>query len=97
MLLSARRVGPTGKAYGVDFTPEMLKLATSRRASNLTSPRGPVVTADAAPSPSAGLACHADLVEHPGLVIVAVREAQRTLGRDRLSRSTGDDVGPAQA
>jgi SAM-dependent methyltransferase len=27
VLLSARRVGPTGKAYGVDFTPEMLALA----------------------------------------------------------------------
>jgi ubiquinone/menaquinone biosynthesis C-methylase UbiE len=25
--LSARRVGPAGKAYGVDFTPEMLDLA----------------------------------------------------------------------
>ncbi|MGH9269954.1 MAG: arsenite methyltransferase, partial [Ilumatobacteraceae bacterium] len=27
VLLSARRVGPTGTAYGVDFTPEMLELA----------------------------------------------------------------------
>jgi SAM-dependent methyltransferase len=27
VLLSARRVGPTGRAYGVDFTPEMLALA----------------------------------------------------------------------
>src|SRR6266542_4892649 len=27
VLLSARRVGPTGKAYGLDFTPEMLDLA----------------------------------------------------------------------
>jgi SAM-dependent methyltransferase len=27
VLLSARRVGPTGRAYGVDFTPEMLDLA----------------------------------------------------------------------
>jgi arsenite methyltransferase len=27
VLLSARRVGPTGYAYGVDFTPEMLDLA----------------------------------------------------------------------
>jgi arsenite methyltransferase len=27
VLLSARRVGPTGKAYGVDFTPQMLDLA----------------------------------------------------------------------
>jgi ubiquinone/menaquinone biosynthesis C-methylase UbiE len=27
VLLSARRVGPTGKAYGLDMTPEMLQLA----------------------------------------------------------------------
>ncbi|ONI88197.1 arsenite S-adenosylmethyltransferase [Actinosynnema sp. ALI-1.44] len=27
VLLSARRVGPTGKAYGLDMTPEMLELA----------------------------------------------------------------------
>jgi SAM-dependent methyltransferase len=27
VLLSARRVGPSGRAYGVDFTPEMLELA----------------------------------------------------------------------
>jgi arsenite methyltransferase len=27
VILSARRVGPGGKAYGVDFTPQMLKLA----------------------------------------------------------------------
>jgi SAM-dependent methyltransferase len=27
VLLSARRVGPTGRAYGVDFLPEMLELA----------------------------------------------------------------------
>ena len=27
VLLSAKRVGPTGKAYGLDMTPEMLELA----------------------------------------------------------------------
>lgn len=27
VILSAKRVGPTGKAYGVDFLPEMLELA----------------------------------------------------------------------
>jgi SAM-dependent methyltransferase len=32
VLLSARRVGPTGFAYGVDFTPEMLALARSNAA-----------------------------------------------------------------
>lgn len=32
VLLSARRVGPTGHAYGVDMTDEMLTLAESNRA-----------------------------------------------------------------
>ncbi|MEO6999394.1 MAG: arsenite methyltransferase [Terracoccus sp.] len=31
VLLSARRVGPTGRAYGVDMTDEMLALAESNR------------------------------------------------------------------
>jgi arsenite methyltransferase len=32
VLLSARRVGPTGKAYGLDMTDEMLELARSNQA-----------------------------------------------------------------
>ncbi len=32
VLLSARRVAPTGKAYGVDMTPEMLELARRNQA-----------------------------------------------------------------
>jgi len=32
VLLSARRVGPTGKAYGLDMTDEMLALANANRA-----------------------------------------------------------------
>src|SRR6185503_248871 len=31
VLLSARRVGPTGKAYGLDMTDEMLALAETNR------------------------------------------------------------------
>jgi len=38
VLLSARRVGPTGKAYGLDMTPEMLSLAReNQRRSGLTN------------------------------------------------------------
>ncbi|MCL4762975.1 MAG: arsenite methyltransferase [Burkholderiales bacterium] len=38
VLLSARRVGPTGKAYGLDMTDEMLALAQANlRASGLTN------------------------------------------------------------
>lgn len=32
VLLSARRVGPTGRAYGLDMTPEMLELARRHQA-----------------------------------------------------------------
>jgi SAM-dependent methyltransferase len=32
VLMSARRVGPTGKAYGLDMTPEMLELARRNQA-----------------------------------------------------------------
>src|SRR5512142_996175 len=32
VLLSARRVGPTGTAYGLDMTPEMLALARRNQA-----------------------------------------------------------------
>jgi SAM-dependent methyltransferase len=32
VLLSARRVGPTGRAYGLDMTPEMLQLARANQA-----------------------------------------------------------------
>ena len=32
VLLSARRVGPTGKAYGLDMTDEMLELARANAA-----------------------------------------------------------------
>lgn len=31
VLLSARRVGPSGKAYGIDMTPEMLELARANQ------------------------------------------------------------------
>ena len=38
VLLSARRVGPTGKAYGLDMTDEMLALAEeNKRTSGLTN------------------------------------------------------------
>lgn len=32
VILSAKRVGPTGKAYGIDFLPEMLELARTNAA-----------------------------------------------------------------
>jgi len=46
VLLSARRVGPTGKAYGLDMTDEMLALAEKNKlkagASNVEFLRGTI-------------------------------------------------------
>ena len=40
VLLSARRVGPTGKAYGLDMTDEMLDLARRNAAQGRRDQRG---------------------------------------------------------
>ena len=40
VLLSARRVGPTGKAYGLDMTDEMLALAPRKPAQGRRRERG---------------------------------------------------------
>jgi arsenite methyltransferase len=56
VLLSARRVGPTGKAYGVDMTDEMLALARENQrkagAANIEFLKG---TIDAIPLPDASV------------------------------------------
>ena len=39
VLLSARRVGPTGKAYGLDMTDEMLALAEENKRNSGLTPR----------------------------------------------------------
>ena len=38
VILSAKRVGPTGTAYGLDMTDEMLALAQRTRARGVESP-----------------------------------------------------------
>ena len=56
VLLSARRVGPTGKAYGLDMTPEMLELARAHQreagATNVEFLEGRI---DAIPLPDASV------------------------------------------
>jgi len=56
VLLSARRVGPTGQAYGVDMTDEMLTLAEQNRAksglNNVTFLKG---TIENVPLPAASI------------------------------------------
>jgi len=82
VLLSARRVGPSGHAYGVDMTDEMLELAETNRARagarNATFLKG---TIDAVPLPDGAVDvvisnCVINLAEDKGAVI---REAYRVL------------------
>jgi arsenite methyltransferase len=82
VLLSARRVGPTGHAYGVDMTDEMLALAEANKAkagaANATFLKG---TIEAVPLPDAAVDvvisnCVINLAEDKGAVI---REAFRVL------------------
>lgn len=82
VLLSARRVGPTGHAYGVDMTDEMLELAAANKArsglANATFLKG---TIEAIPLPEAAVDvvisnCVINLAEDKGAVI---REAYRVL------------------
>jgi arsenite methyltransferase len=82
VLLSAKRVGPTGHAFGVDMTDEMLALAQSNRekagANNATFMKGSI---DAIPLPAAAVDvvisnCVINLAEDKGAVI---REAFRVL------------------
>jgi SAM-dependent methyltransferase len=56
VLLSARRVGPTGKAYGVDMTPEMLALAReNQREAGVTNAEFLEGRIDAIPLPDASV------------------------------------------
>jgi arsenite methyltransferase len=82
VLLSARRVGPTGKAYGVDMTDEMLALARRNAAeagaANAAFLKG---TIDAVPLPDASVDvvisnCVINLAPDKGAVL---REAFRLL------------------
>ena len=59
VLLSAKRVGPTGKAYGLDMTPEMLELARrNQREAGATNAEFLQGTIDAIPLPD----CSVDVI-----------------------------------
>ena len=82
VLLSARRVGPGGRAYGVDMTDEMLRVAEANRAragvDNATFLKG---TIEHVPLPDASVDvvisnCVVNLAEDKGAVL---REAFRVL------------------
>lgn len=54
VLLSARRVGPTGKAYGLDMTPEMLQVArNNQKQAGVTNAEFLHGTIEAVPLPDA--------------------------------------------
>jgi SAM-dependent methyltransferase len=56
VLLSARRVGPTGKAYGLDMTPDMLALAReNQRKAGVTNVEFLTGTIEAIPLPDASV------------------------------------------
>ena len=56
VLLSARRVGPQGKAYGLDMTPEMLELARrNQQASGVTNAEFLQGNIEAVPLPDASV------------------------------------------
>ena len=56
VLLSARRVGPSGKAYGLDMTPEMLELARKNQAeAQVTNAEFLEGTMEAIPLPEASV------------------------------------------
>jgi SAM-dependent methyltransferase len=86
VLLSARRVGPTGRAYGVDFTPEMLNLARRNAeeagATNVEFLEGRI---DAVPLPDASV----DVIISNCVVNLAVDKAAVFTEIHRLLRPGG--------
>ena len=58
VLLAAKKVGPTGRAIGIDMTPEMIALARSNAAkSGLTNIEYHLASIDALPLPASSVDC----------------------------------------
>jgi SAM-dependent methyltransferase len=97
VLLSARRVGPAGMAYGVDFTPEMLDLARRNAekagATNVAFLEGRI---DAVPLPDGSVDviisnCVINLAADKALVFTEMRRLLRSGGRIGISDVVTED------
>jgi SAM-dependent methyltransferase len=97
VLLSARRVGRTGKAYGVDFTPEMLELARRNAveagADNVEFLEGRI---DAVPLPDGSVDvvisnCVVNLAVDKSAVFAEMRRVLRPKGRIGISDVVTED------